>query len=43
MQALIDTLKAWGEGHQERLSCGPLSKTIAKTVSKTIKAPNRAA
>ena len=43
LRPVIDTLKAWGEGHQERLSCGPESKTIAKTVSKTIKAPNRAA
>jgi len=39
LRPVIDTLKAWGEGHQERLSCGPVSKTIPKT----IKAPNRAA
>ena len=43
LRPVIDTLKAWGEGHQERLSCGPESKAIAKTISKTIKAPNRAA
>ena len=39
LRPVIDTLKAWGEGHQERLSCEPLSKTTPKT----IKAPNRAA
>src|SRR6185312_14251188 len=35
LRPVIDTLKAWGEGHQRRLSCGPEPKTI--------KAPNRAA
>jgi DNA-binding HxlR family transcriptional regulator len=35
LRPVIDTLKSWGEGHQERLSCGPAPKTI--------KAPNRAA
>jgi hypothetical protein len=23
---VIDTLKAWGESHQERLSCAPITK-----------------
>jgi len=23
LRPVIDTLKAWGEGHQERLSCAP--------------------
>jgi DNA-binding HxlR family transcriptional regulator len=25
LRPVIDTLKAWGEGHQERLSCAPVS------------------
>jgi hypothetical protein len=32
---VIDTLKAWGESHQERLSCVPAPETI--------KVPDRAA
>jgi DNA-binding HxlR family transcriptional regulator len=43
LRPVIDTLKAWGEGHQERLSCGPEAKTIPKAIPTTIKAPNRAA
>ena len=39
LRPVIDTLKAWGEFYQERLSRGPEPKPI----SKTIKAPNRAA
>jgi DNA-binding HxlR family transcriptional regulator len=35
LRPVIDTLKAWGEGHQERLSRG--------IVPKTFKAPNHAA
>jgi len=35
LRPVIETLRAWGEGHQERLSCGPASDTV--------KAPNRAA
>jgi DNA-binding HxlR family transcriptional regulator len=35
LRPVIDTLKAWGEGHRERLSCAPLPETI--------KAPHRAA
>jgi len=35
LRPVIDTLKAWGEAHQERVSCEPAPKTI--------KAPNRAA
>jgi DNA-binding HxlR family transcriptional regulator len=33
LRPVIDTLKAWGESHQERLSCAPA----------TTKAPSRAA
>jgi DNA-binding HxlR family transcriptional regulator len=35
LRPVIDTLRKWGEGHQERLSCAP--------VLETIKAPHRAA
>jgi DNA-binding HxlR family transcriptional regulator len=35
LRPVIDTLKAWGEGHQERLSCAP--------VPDIIKVPYRAA
>jgi DNA-binding HxlR family transcriptional regulator len=35
LRPVIDTLRAWGEGHQERLSCAPGSGAI--------KTPNRAA
>jgi DNA-binding HxlR family transcriptional regulator len=29
LRPVIDTLKAWGEGHQERLSCAPV-RNVAK-------------
>jgi DNA-binding HxlR family transcriptional regulator len=35
LRPVIDTLKAWGESHQDRLSCGPATETL--------KAPDRAA
>src|SRR4029077_17373384 len=35
LRPVIDTLKAWGEGHQEGLSCAPAPATIT--------APDRAA
>jgi DNA-binding HxlR family transcriptional regulator len=35
LRPVIDTLKAWGESHQQRLSCAPEPQTI--------KAPDRAA
>jgi DNA-binding HxlR family transcriptional regulator len=35
LRTVIDTLKTWGEQHQERRSCGPAPQTI--------KAPDRAA
>jgi hypothetical protein len=25
---VIDTLKAWGEAHQERLSCAPVPEAV---------------
>jgi len=34
LRPVIDILKAWGESHQERLSCAP---------PETIKVPHRAA
>jgi DNA-binding HxlR family transcriptional regulator len=27
LRPVIDILKAWGEGHQEKLSCAPVSDT----------------
>jgi DNA-binding HxlR family transcriptional regulator len=35
LRPVIDILKAWGEGHQERLACAPAPDII--------KAPHRAA
>ena len=35
LRPVIDTLKAWGESHRDRLSCGPLPDDI--------EAPDRAA
>jgi DNA-binding HxlR family transcriptional regulator len=35
LRPVIETLRAWGEGHQERLSCGPAPDAV--------KTPNRAA
>src|SRR3979490_2347123 len=35
LRPVIDTLKAWGEGHRERLSCAPAADAV--------KAPDRAA
>ena len=35
LRPVIDTLKAWGEGHQERLSCAPAPDAV--------KAPDQAA
>ena len=35
LRPVIDTLKAWGEDHRQRLSCAP--------VPDAVKAPNRAA
>ena len=35
LRPVIDALKAWGEGHRERLSCAPASVPV--------KAPDRAA
>jgi DNA-binding HxlR family transcriptional regulator len=35
LRPVIETLRAWGEGHQSRLSCAP--------VSDAVKAPDRAA
>jgi len=37
LKPVIDTLKAWGESHQERLSC------VADATPDTTKAPPRAA
>jgi DNA-binding HxlR family transcriptional regulator len=28
LRPVIDTLKAWGEGHQERLSCAPALEAV---------------
>jgi DNA-binding HxlR family transcriptional regulator len=28
LRPVIDILKAWGESHQERLSCGPVHDTV---------------
>ena len=36
LRPVIDTLKAWGEGQKERLSCAPAPPDA-------VKAPNRAA
>lgn len=30
LRPVIDILKAWGEGHQERLSCAPAPKVVVK-------------
>jgi DNA-binding HxlR family transcriptional regulator len=35
LRPVIETLRAWGEGHQERLSCAP--------VPDAVKTPDRAA
>ena len=35
LRPVIDALKAWGEGHQQRLSCAPAADAV--------KAPDRAA
>src|ERR1700691_5031093 len=32
LRPVIDMLKAWGESHQDRLSCGSESKTVPKTI-----------
>ena len=40
LRPVIDTLKAWGEGHQERLSCGPPSKTVQRPSKRPIARPN---
>jgi len=37
LRPVIDTLRAWGESHQERLSCGPPEIT-----KQTNKAPQHA-
>ena len=40
LRPVIDTLKAWGESHQERLSCAPATTTSAADARPSFTASN---
>jgi DNA-binding HxlR family transcriptional regulator len=45
LRPVIDTLKAWGESHQQRLSCAAVPEILKPETMKpeTMKVPHRAA